>query len=264
MIFYFSGTGNTRWVAERLGEATGERVINMAAVLDDDATYRLAEGERLGFCFPVHGWRPPFVVRDFIRRLRLEGAEGSYVYGFATCGDDVGRTFEYLDDDLAAIGLRAASVFSLIMPESHVFPLVDLLDTPEKAAEKKRAAREALAALIPYIYNKVSGLRRINESRWPRTNSWLLGAFFRRYWVSDRPFRVSRERCQHCGRCSMACPVRNIKMQDGVPTWLHNGRCTTCFSCYHHCDAHAIDFGRRTKPTTRQYYFTRNSSTDKQ
>ena len=27
MIFYFSGTGNTRWAAERLAQETGERLL---------------------------------------------------------------------------------------------------------------------------------------------------------------------------------------------------------------------------------------------
>ena len=30
MIFYFSGTGNSRWVAERLGELLGESVYSIA------------------------------------------------------------------------------------------------------------------------------------------------------------------------------------------------------------------------------------------
>lgn len=255
MIFYYSGTGNTRWLAERLGEATGERVIDITDVLDEpSATYRLAAEERLGFCFPVHGWRPPFLMRDFVRQLHMENAEGHYVYAFATCGDDVGLAFEYLNRDLQAIGLRAHSVFSLIMPETHLFPLVNMLDKPEVARQKKAAARETLQSLLPYIYNKVEGVRRVNESRWPRINSHVLGAYFLRRWVNDKPFRTDGARCRHCGLCARICQVKNIRQQgDALPQWLHNGRCTTCFSCYHHCPAHAIRFGHRVGRT--QYYF---------
>ena len=66
MIFYFSGTGNTRFIASQLSESTGERLIPIAtAVLDGKYDYELAADERIGFCFPIHGWRPPFIVRDF-------------------------------------------------------------------------------------------------------------------------------------------------------------------------------------------------------
>ena len=34
MIFYFSGTGNTRWAAIQIGAATQERLINIADYSD--------------------------------------------------------------------------------------------------------------------------------------------------------------------------------------------------------------------------------------
>lgn len=254
MIFYFSGTGNTRWLAHALGEATCERVIDIAKALDDDTSYQLTDGERLGFCFPVHGWRPPFLVRQFVRRLRLENAQGHFCYAFATCGDDVGLTFEYFQKDLAAIGLHADSVFSIIMPESYLFPFVDAIDKPEIAELKKQKARETLPTLLPYIINKVKGKCHINASRWPRINSHVLGAVFRRYCVTDKPFAVAPDRCLRCGHCAKVCPVGNISISEcGVPQWLHTGRCTTCFACYHRCPAHAVTYGTRTALNHRQY-----------
>ena len=79
MIFYFSATGNTRWAAELLANATGERLVNMA---DNDvpATWELSENERIGFCFPVHGWRPPMLVRRFISTLDIRNYNGNYVW----------------------------------------------------------------------------------------------------------------------------------------------------------------------------------------
>lgn len=65
MIFFFTGTGNTRYVATRLAEATGERLVSIAeAVVNGEYIFTLEAGERVGFCFPIHGWRPPFIVRD--------------------------------------------------------------------------------------------------------------------------------------------------------------------------------------------------------
>ena len=67
MIFYFSGTGNTRWAAERLAQETGEKLLFIPDEMKKGkCEYTLQEGERLGFCFPVHGWQPPHIVREFI------------------------------------------------------------------------------------------------------------------------------------------------------------------------------------------------------
>ena len=71
MILYFSCTGNTRWAAARLAEGLHDVAVNITTLPQEGAELRLAEGERLGFCFPVHGWRPPRYVRQFVSRLHV-------------------------------------------------------------------------------------------------------------------------------------------------------------------------------------------------
>lgn len=255
MIFYFSGTGNTRWLATELSHATGEQLVSIAQAMTDKAyDYAINPDERIGWCFPIHGWRPPFIVRDFIARMRLKGYSGQFCYAFATCGDDVGLAFDYLHDDLSTAGIKLDSTFSLIMPETYNFPFIDQIDTPESAQLKIAAARDRLAALLPHVMGCHRGQHDFNRSRWPRINSKLLGSYFLRHWVDDSKFTVDASACIHCGKCEQECPVGNIDCTQQLPRWLHNGLCTTCFSCYHHCPAHAIDFDGRTRGK-RQYYF---------
>ena len=88
MIFYFSGTGNSAWAARRLHQCTGEELVDMAGALQsgaDSLHYTLEPGERLGFCFPIHGWQPPALVRRFVRGMHLDGADGAMTYAVVTC-----------------------------------------------------------------------------------------------------------------------------------------------------------------------------------
>jgi flavodoxin len=52
MLFYFSGTGNTRWVAEFLAQELNDRLRFIPDEIGGDMHYVLKDGERLGFVFP--------------------------------------------------------------------------------------------------------------------------------------------------------------------------------------------------------------------
>ena len=139
MIFCFSGTGNTRWAAERLAEATGERLTLMT---DENTHCTLTPNERIGFCFPVHGWQPPRLVRNFIRRLTFSSEQplaSHYCYALVTCGDSIGLTMEMFNEDLEKKGLHASSTFSLVMPE----PGFERIHTPHHRTPEKRAPHQA-------------------------------------------------------------------------------------------------------------------------
>ena len=102
MIFYFSGTGNTRWAAEQLAHATGDELIYIPDELGNSKSYQLKEGERLGFCFPTHGWQPPRIVREFIRRSTFSVQPSTYIYALTTCGDNMGYAMRILRKERGA------------------------------------------------------------------------------------------------------------------------------------------------------------------
>jgi len=257
MIFLFSGTGNTKWVAETLATAIQEELIWIPDAINGECCYTLKKGERIGFCFPVHGWRPPTLVRRFIRKLKID--QQAYTYAIVTAGDSIGETIDILQSDLSQRGITLNSAYSLLMPESYVgLPFMDV-DKPEKEKNKKQKAKEDLSEIIPDIIDKKQNIRKLTIGRWPRINSRLIGSFFIKHLIKDAPFRVDNGKCIRCGKCVKACPVNNITIEEkgGYPQWRHTGECLTCFACYHHCPRHAIEFGRQTK-NKGQYYYNRN------
>ena len=261
MIFYFSGTGNTLWAARKISEAIGEPLVSMTQANPGAIHLELAEGERIGFCFPVHGWRPPVLVRDFVRRFTIPHPESRYCWMLCTAGDDIGETASIFQKDLSHSGLQVNSAFSLVMPESYVgLPFMDV-DNSEKEHLKKAQAEVDLEQHIRVIAAYGKGATPQHTSHWPRINSRLLGTAFVKWLITDKPFRVDASRCLRCGKCAEVCPVGNITGgKRELPQWSHNGRCLTCFACYHYCPAKAIDYGRRTK-SKGQYHFTNQETT---
>ena len=147
MIFYLSGTGNTDWAAQYLAQKTGEQLVfipdwlranearggetadqqteGQQTALQSDAAVepsqmlQLKEGERIGLCFPVHGWRPPQIVRRFIELMPLP-PKGHYLYAVCTAGDNIGETIDILRQDLGKRGLQLDAACSLLMTQSDV------------------------------------------------------------------------------------------------------------------------------------------------
>ena len=255
MIFYFSGTGNTRWAAEKLAQATGERLLFIPEESKGDGRYVLNEDERIGFCFPTHGWQPPRIVRQFISQLHISNAEGHYCYALTTCGDSIGLTMEMLNKDLERAGLpKAESMFSLVMPESYVCLPFMYTDTPEREKEKITVAEKQLEEYAAMIVG-----RRKNETHTvrgiaPWSMSHIVGNYFNGRMVTDKKFGVDADECIHCGMCEKVCPTGDLQLKDGLPSWQHDGSCTCCLACYHHCPKHAINYGSITRKRG-QYYF---------
>ncbi len=103
MIFYFTGTGNSLWVAKSLGEALGEPLVSIADELhkeEKDLVYPVRPDEKILFVYPVHSWGPAVLVTRFISRLTLNGYAGQPVYSVSTCGDECGYTDQLIGQSL--------------------------------------------------------------------------------------------------------------------------------------------------------------------
>ena len=253
MIFYFSGTGNTHWAAEQLAAATDERLLYIPEELNTACEYTLAADERIGFCFPIHGWQPPHIVREFISKMVIQETEGHFAYVLCTCGDSTGLAVKMFAEELARKNIILQSYQSLIMPESYVCLPFMYTDKPEREREKIAQAQKDLDLFVKVVVNRQADYCQLSLGLTPWTFSHVIGAYFNRFMITDRKFTVDSDVCIHCGRCAKECPVGDIAF-DSLPQWKHDGSCTCCLSCYHHCPVHAINYGKITRKRG-QYYF---------
>ncbi len=103
MIFYFSGTGNSLYIAKNIAEHTGEKLISIANEMNkkyDCYEYTLNHDEVIGFVYPVYAWAPPKIVLQFIEKLKFSNYHGNYIFSVTTCGDNIGNTMNVMEDNL--------------------------------------------------------------------------------------------------------------------------------------------------------------------
>lgn len=241
MIFYFTGTGNTLWAAQQLAEATGEELIYIPDELGTLKSYQLKEDERLGFCFPTHGWQPPRIVREFIQCSTFTVQPSTYIYALTTCGDNMGYAMRVFDKELRRKGLHTDARFALVMPESNVCFSFLHLDNDEKAHQKVEAASQRMTHICQVISKRQRGVEELVKGAIPFIYTYVIGGYYNKHLITDEKLWVDKDACIRCGLCAKLCPVDDIK--EAPPVWQHNGRCTNCLSCYHHCPVHGIHWG---------------------
>ena len=216
MILYFTGTGNSRWVAERLAEATHDTTLNTADYLKNDSVpEELANADRVGVVFPVHAWYAPRVVVHFLLRLRLPHCK--YRYAVCTCGDDMGKGMNRL-----AKRFPLDAAWSVAMPNTYI-PMFDLDD---------------------------DALCHQHEGGAPWLKTYVLNPLFVRFIITSKGFHVD-EGCISCAKCSKACPVENIQMVDGHPVW--GKHCIHCMACLHTCPQKVIQYKKTSQKKGRYH-----------
>jgi NAD-dependent dihydropyrimidine dehydrogenase PreA subunit/flavodoxin len=245
MIFYFSATGNSLYAAERLGMALDEKLINITdAVRKQEFKYQLAEGEKVGFIFPVYFYGLPTIVDDLVRKLKLEGGDRPYIFSVITCGEKIAGADKQFARKLAKSGYSINGSFFLPMTNNSV--LWYELPSPEEQMIESAAADVKLQKIADVINKGGSG-----ECSSGFTGSLKTAVMHYFYMHGRRTTKFYAEgTCTGCGLCERICPCNAIKMTDGRPKWVAE-QCVQCLGCINRCPVAAIQYGSATKNRRR-------------
>ncbi len=241
MIFYYSGCGNSRWLAEKMASQLGEQLRFIPDLQREGfCHYEPGPGESIGFVFPIYAWAAPELVTQFIKSV--EWGRVSYVWMACTCGDEMGMTHKTFRRTLQFVGLDLQAVFCFQMPNTYLCMPGFKLDSAELAQEKVDKAEQKLPSVVQAI-REHRAVQDIIIGPLPRLKSYVIKPGFVRY-VSDKKYRFTAD-CTGCGKCVKVCPLHNLKLVDGHPQW--QGHCTQCMACYHNCPQNAIQYASYTK-----------------
>ena len=253
MIFYFTGTGNSLWVAKALSEAFGEPLISIADELrkeEKDLAYPVHPDERSLFGYPVHSWGPAIPVTRFISRLTLGGYAGQPVYSVSTCGDECGYTDRLIGKALGKRTISLTAAYSVIMPNNYILLPGFNVDSKEVEERKLQDAPARVAGIIEAIReHRQDALYQTGSM--PGLKSYWIYPLFAYLAIGSNSFRVT-DACISCGLCERICPTGTISMREGKPVWSNT--CVQCVACIHRCPFRAIEYGKGTLVKGRYHH----------
>lgn len=246
MILYFSGTGNSRFVAERIADALGDSLISVNDKIRNSDFSPLSDDSRFVFVCPTYAWRIPAVCEDYIINTDFNGTDK--IWFVMTCGGETGDSEKYLKKLCAEKNLTFMGLAPIVMPDNYIIMF--------SAVDKKTADRivEKAEPAIDNAINRLSENKKFVQTRsnlYDKAMSSIVNPMFYSMYVHDNKFTAG-DNCIGCGVCEKKCPLGNIEIKGGKPVW--NGNCTHCMACISYCPETAIEFGKKTKGKARYFY----------
>ncbi len=240
IMLYFSGTGNSRYIALRFAQIMKREYREAFEVhsIEEECDFQsmMHNNAVIGFCYPIYGSSLPKIMRRFVTRYR-ESLKDKKLILFCTqlvFSGDGARAFSELLKDVS-YEVVLAEHFN--MPNSICnIPFFNIRNGDELRGILIKAERRLDRACKALHENK-RRLRGFNAF------SHLLG-------LSQRPmFQKAEESasdqvavdetvCSRCAKCVRECPAKNLYIENG--RIKARGDCTLCYRCVNHCPNQAI------------------------
>ncbi|MBW2002172.1 MAG: flavodoxin family protein, partial [Deltaproteobacteria bacterium] len=144
-VYYFSGTGNSLWVAQKISEKIEDsELISIPKVVNKKEGIK---GEIIGIVCPIYMYNIPLIVADFIRKI--ESAE--YIFLVYAGAGELGGGIKDLFKIFASKKLKVSSIFNVPMPSNY---------TPYGITQEDRPKE-----LFANIDSRVDGIVKIVKKR---------------------------------------------------------------------------------------------------
>lgn len=240
MVIYFSGTGNSRFIAKRIAKGLNETVVDFTAIYKENRKIDFTDDERIVFVYPTYAGRMPAFMADYLAKQKY--ASGTKAYFVTTCGTSGGNQYKNLEAFCKSVSIEFMNFYYIVMPENYIA----LFAAPSE--QKAKTIVEKAKVTVERVIAKIAKEEKAKKITGTVTSTY--NEFFYKLVVKASPFRV-KDSCVGCGKCERACVMNNVTLESHRPVWRDG--CTHCMACISVCPTKAIEYGCSTK-NKRRYY----------
>ncbi|MBF9014021.1 MULTISPECIES: EFR1 family ferrodoxin [unclassified Oceanispirochaeta] len=243
-IFYFSGTGNTKYVSHHLAElmkgySWDSTIVSITKLADDKRDELIKNSDVLILAHPVYGSDMPDQMRDFINFL--PDANGQKLGVIATQMMFSGDGSSIMYKVIKKKGYKQNWGYQINMPNNLPLAGSPLFQSADYEVHEKKHLRKARRTLEKLAMNIVNDKRRIGDNTPFHT---MLGLSQRPLFQKKmkREYQtgfIADEKCISCMKCVNACPAEVIQYNDKIE-FTNTENCQVCFRCLNFCPVSAI------------------------
>ncbi len=254
VIYYFSGTGNTWWLAEELKKLliiknTTAVAYSIEGVTAEEVLQQLKNADHIVIGFPVYGSTAPKLMQEFIKKLPMaSNHQTATVFGTQALAS--GDTAYFIGRGLAEKGYKLMQTLHFRMMNNLHLPMFRFY--PPKNDHRTIALHRKCLPKLDKLATAISKDQR--QIRGKYTIGIILGKLQRSHMDAmiekvSKHFDVNTEACVHCNKCIRICPTQNIRAVNG--TYAFGANCNACLRCYSQCPQNAILIGAASADTEK-------------
>ena len=204
-ILYFTSTGNSLYVAKKIG---GKLYSIPQAVKNNKFDFK---DDEIGIIFPNYALCVPPFVNDFLSKAKLEC---KYLFAIITYGVYKGAIIHDLISTTTSVNFDYVSTIKMV---ENYLPMFEMKEQIAKTSNQ--SIEDKLSKIIsdiskhkhkiPHdcVFNRL--LTSAHKKQYPY-NSGV--GVTKNYNIQDT--------CNGCGTCVQVCPVDNIKLSNSKPVFL--------------------------------------------
>ena len=246
LIVYFSGTGNTRKVAEKYASCFTElgnqsETVSVDGLLDgktlpDEFLIKLKNADLIGFGYPVHAFNAPAPMLKLAKLLPKQ-AVAKRVFVFNTSGEPLRLNNISSIKFTRMLKYRKYTVFSeyhYCMPYNIIFRHTD-----EMAYRMWTTCEQLIPLDVKQIVEGTPHL--LKRVACGGFIAWVMRCEHWGVRLNGKRYKVKKE-CVHCQKCVNVCPTHNITVRKNGKLKF-GSNCLMCMRCAQLCPKDAIKTG---------------------